>query len=80
MLHLEIIVRGLLDMFANLAAVCSSIKQRPEDEHIQCSLQKARVLLRFPVHSRHPTINEQAIVDIRLSIVKRKCRRARPGF
>jgi hypothetical protein len=59
MLHLQKIVRGPLNMFANLMAMCRPIKKRSQDKHIQRSLQQIRTLryLLFS-HGRRSTLND----------------------
>jgi hypothetical protein len=39
MLHLQKVVRGPLNMLADLVSVSRSLEQRPQDQHIQRALQ-----------------------------------------
>ncbi len=58
MLHLQEIVRGPLNMFANLMAMCRPIKKRSQDKHVQHSLQQIRPLLYLLFnHVRRSTLN-----------------------
>jgi hypothetical protein len=56
-LHLKEFLRGPLNVFADLMTVSRSIKKRPQNEHVQCSLQKAATLLRLLRHRRHSTLD-----------------------
>ena len=70
MLHLQKIVRGPLNVFADLVAMSGPIKKRPQDEHVQRALKKvARCCVCFAIEDIRPSM--ATIVDIRPSIVKR---------
>jgi hypothetical protein len=57
-LHLEKIVRGALNMLADLVTVSRTIKKSSQDQHVKGALQKVRAF-RCPFsHGRHSTINE----------------------
>jgi hypothetical protein len=43
-LHLQEVIRGSLDMLADLVAVSWSIHQRSQDQHVECALKKVRAL------------------------------------
>jgi hypothetical protein len=45
MLHLQEIIRGPLNVFANLMAMRRPIKKRSQDKHVQRALQQIRPLL-----------------------------------
>lgn len=68
MLHLQELVRGPLNVFAYLMAMSRSIEKRPQDEHVQRSLQETGPLLYLFRHGRYSTLDLDVMVDIRLSI------------
>ena len=70
MLHLQKVIRGPLDLFADLVAVSWSIKKCSQDQHVKRALKKIRVLLCSFLHRRRSTLGFRVIVDIRLSAVK----------
>jgi transcription elongation factor GreB len=68
-LHLQKIMRGSLDMLANLVPVGRTVKKCSENQHVQRALEKIRSLLHLSRHGRQSTPDLRAIVDIRPSIV-----------
>jgi hypothetical protein len=58
-LYLKEIIRGPLDVLANLMPVRTAIKERPEDEHIERSLENRHTLLCLLVGGRHSTLNRK---------------------
>src|SRR5258708_31710291 len=68
-LHLQEFIRGPLNVLPNLVTVGRSIEKRPQDEHVQRSLEDPGPLLRLLCHRRHSTLNLATMVDARLSIV-----------
>ena len=70
MLHLQEIVRGPLNVLPDLVAMSGTIKQGPQDEHVQRALEQIRALLCLFCHRRRSTLGDSLMVDIRLSIVK----------
>ncbi len=70
MLHLEELVCRSLNVLADLMAVSGSIKKRPQNEHVQSSLEKSDPMLCMFHHGRNPTVTLAGIVDTRLSNVK----------
>jgi hypothetical protein len=57
-LHLQKLVRGPLNVLADLMAMSRSIKKRPQDEHVKRALEKARALwLCLLRHRRQSTLN-----------------------
>src|SRR5215470_19137822 len=56
-LHLEKIVRGPLNMLADLVAVSSTIKKSSQDQHVKGALKKVRAFRPLFCHGRHSTIN-----------------------
>jgi hypothetical protein len=57
-------------VFPDLVTVGGSIKKRPQDEHVERSLEEPDALRRLLRHRRHSTLNLAAMVDARLSVVK----------
>jgi hypothetical protein len=55
-LHLQEIVRGPLDMLADLMTMRGSIKKRSQDEHVKRALEKGRPLLCSFLHGRQSTL------------------------
>src|ERR1700689_1286771 len=76
-LHLQKLVRGSLNVLADLMTVSRAIKKRPQDEHVKSALEKARALLLLCLlrHRRQSTLNPGAMVDARPSLVKGWSRR-----
>jgi hypothetical protein len=56
-LHLEKIIRGPLNMFADLVSVRRTIKKSSQDQHVKGALKKVRALRCLFSHGRHSTIN-----------------------
>ena len=57
MLHLQNIVRGSLDVLADLMTMSGAIKKGPQDEHVKRSLKKAySFLFCFPIEDILPSI------------------------
>ena len=56
-LHLEKIIRGSLNMLANLVAVSRTIKKSSQDQHVKGALKKVRAFPCLFSHGRHSTIN-----------------------
>jgi hypothetical protein len=81
-LHLQEFIRSPLNLLTDLVTVSSSVKKRPQDEHVQRSLEEAGSLLRLLGHRRHSTLSLATMVDIRLSIVNRESTagKAQHGF
>src|SRR5258708_22443002 len=73
-LRLQKFIRRSLNVFPDLVSVSRSIEKRPQDEHIQSSLEEPNPLLRLFRHRRRSTLNLAMMVDIRLSIVKGRSR------
>ncbi len=72
MLHLQKIIRGSLNVLADVAAVRRSIEKRPQDQHVQRALKEIRVLLLFfSGHRRHSTTD---IADSRTSTIDGQAR------
>jgi uncharacterized heparinase superfamily protein len=69
-LHLQEIVRGPLDMLADLMTMRGSIKKRSQDEHVKRALEQARPLLCSFLHGRQSTLQFRGMVDVRPSVVK----------
>src|SRR5579863_1592765 len=69
-LHLQEIVRRALNVLANLMSVRGPIEQRPQDEHVECSLQNRRSRLCLFCHSSYSTLDLATIVDTRPLVVK----------
>jgi len=69
-LHLQEFIRGPLDVLANLVTVSRSIEKRPQDKHVERSLQEPDPLLRLFLNRRHSALDLAMMVDIRLSVVK----------
>jgi hypothetical protein len=70
MLHLQEFIRRALNVLANLVTVGRPMEKRPQDEHVERSLQEPDPLLCLLCHRRHSTLNLRMMVGIRLSIVK----------
>jgi hypothetical protein len=72
MLRRQEAVRGPLNMFANLMAVCQSIKKRSQDKHVQRAVQQIRPLLHLflVIEDVRPSMGR--MVDVRPWIVKGK--------
>ena len=76
-LHLQKMVRGPLNVLADLMAVSGSIEQRSQDQHVKSALEKARALWLYLLrHRRQSTLNLVGMVDARPSPVKECQRRA----
>ena len=58
MLHLQKLIRGPLNMLADLMSVRRPIQKRFQDHHVQRSLQNGTALLRLFRHGRHSTLNK----------------------
>ena len=71
MLHLQEFIRSPLNVLANLVTVSRSMEKRPQDKHVERSLQESDPLLRLSFHRRQSTRELDMMVDIRLSVVKR---------
>jgi hypothetical protein len=56
-LHLEKIIRGPLNMFADLMAVSRTIEKSSQDQHVEGALKKVRAFWSLFSHRRHSTIN-----------------------
>jgi len=56
-LHLEKIIRGPLNMLADLVAMRRTIKKSSQDQHVKGALKKVPAFLCLFSHGRHPTIN-----------------------
>jgi hypothetical protein len=56
-LHLEKIIRGPLNLFADLVAVGRTIKKGSQDQHVKGALKKVRAFRSLFSHGRHSTIN-----------------------
>ena len=57
MLHLQEFVGGSLNMLADLMTMSRPVQERPQDEHVQGSLEKPDpLLLRLLRHSRLSTL------------------------
>src|SRR5882724_4637592 len=69
-LRLQKFIRRSLNVFPDLVSMSRSIEKRPQDEHVQRSLEEPSPLLRLFRHRRCSTLNLPMMVDIRLSIVK----------
>src|SRR3984893_18766804 len=68
-LHLQELIRSPLNVLPDLVTVSRSVEKRPQDEHVQRSLEEPDSLLRLLRHRRHSTLNLATMVDTRLSIV-----------
>ena len=69
MLHLQKIIRGPLNVLADLVAVRRTMDKRAQDEHVKRALKKAmRCCVSFSWKTFDPPI--KVIVDIRPPIVK----------
>lgn len=73
MLHLQEIISGSLDVLADIVPVRRAVQQRAQDEHVKRALNQVRSLLYLLDHGRPSTLNDERMVDARLSPVKR-CR------
>jgi hypothetical protein len=71
-LHLQEFIRGPLNVLANLMAVSRSIEKRPQDKHVERSLEEPDPLLRLFLHRRQSALELIMMVDIRLLVVKRR--------
>ena len=71
-LHLQEFIGGPLDVLPDLVTVSRSVEKRPQDEHVERSLEEPGPLLRLLRHRRHSTLNLPMMVDVRLSIVNRR--------
>jgi hypothetical protein len=69
-LHLQEFIRGPLNVLADLVTVARSIEKRPQDEHVQGSLEEPDPLLCLLCHRRRSIFSLHMMVDIRLSVVK----------
>jgi hypothetical protein len=56
-LHLEKIIRGPLNILADLVAVSRTIKKSSQDQHVQGALKKVRAFRGLFSYGRHSTIN-----------------------
>jgi len=56
-LHLEEVIRGALNVLAYLMSVRWTVKERPEDEHIERALENGGTLLSLFVSGSHSTLN-----------------------
>src|SRR5580692_10323131 len=70
-LHLQEFIRGPLNVLPDLVTVSRSVEKRPQNEHVERSLEDPDPLLRLLRHRRHSTLNQVTMVDTRLSVVKR---------
>jgi hypothetical protein len=68
-LHLQEFIRSPLNVLPDLVTVSRSIEKRPQDEHVERSLEKTRPPLRLLSHRRHSTLVPALMVDTRLSVV-----------
>jgi hypothetical protein len=69
-LHLQKLVRGPLNVLADLVTVSRSVKKRSQDEHVKRALQNARALLLCLLrHRRRSTLDFASMVDARPSLV-----------
>jgi hypothetical protein len=57
-------------MLANVMSMRRSVQERPEDKHIQRSLENRHVSLRLFSGRSHSTLIFELMVDVRLSFVK----------
>jgi hypothetical protein len=55
-LHLQKVIRRPLNMLANLVSVRRAVAERPEDEHIQRSLENSHTLFCLLVGGSHSTL------------------------
>jgi hypothetical protein len=69
-LHLEEFVRGPLNVLADLMTVSRSIEERPQDKHVERSLEEPDPLLRLFLDRRHSSLDLAIMVGIRLWVVK----------
>jgi hypothetical protein len=69
-LHLEKFIRSPLDVLADLVAMRGPVEKRPQDKHVERSLQEPNPLLYWFRHRRHSTLKLAMMVGIRLSVVK----------
>jgi hypothetical protein len=70
-LHLQEVVRGLLDVLSNLVTVSGAVKERSQDEHVKGALEDGRALLCLFRHRRDSTLDLALIVGIRPSVCQR---------
>jgi len=68
-LQLQEFIRSPLNVLSDLVTVSRPIEKRPQDEHVQRSLEDPDPLLRLLRHRRYSTLNLATMVDARLSIV-----------
>jgi hypothetical protein len=68
-LHVQEFISRPLNVLPDLVTVSRSIEKRPQDEHVQRSLEEPGPLLRLLCHRRRSTLNLATMVDTRLSIV-----------
>src|SRR5580658_825620 len=73
-LHLQEFIRGPLNVLPDLVTVSRSVEKRPQNEHVERSLEDPDPLLRLLRHRRHSTLNQATMVDTRLSVVERDIR------
>jgi hypothetical protein len=60
-------------VLSDLVPVSRSVEKRSEDKHVKSALEEAYPLLLCMLrHRRQSTLNLAAMVDIRLSLVKRR--------
>lgn len=71
MLHLQKVVGGPLNVFADLVSVGRPIEKGPQDEHVKSAQEEARAGLCPVSHRRRSTLDLAAMVDRRLSLVKK---------
>jgi hypothetical protein len=57
-LHLEKIVRGPLNMLADLVTMSRTIKKRSQNQHVQRALKKVGSLWWLPIHGRRSTLKQ----------------------
>ena len=72
MLRLKEFIRGPLNVFPDLVPVGGPVKKRPQDKHVERSLEEPDPLLRVFLHRRHSALDLAMMVDIRLSVVKER--------
>src|ERR1700734_1988998 len=80
MLHLQELIRSSLNVLPDLVTVGGSIKKRPQDEHVERSLEQPDALRRLLRHRRHSTLKLATMVDARLSLVKQAKPRIKFNF
>jgi hypothetical protein len=56
-LHLEKVIRGPLNMLADLMAMSRTIKKSSQDQHVKGALKKVRAFGCLSGHGRHSTID-----------------------